>query len=53
MGICIWIVDPNNCIYSYYLHILIYIGLVISIILLILYICTFIFRIKNMGLKVI
>lgn len=51
MGICIWIVDPNNCIYSYYLHILIYIGLVISIILLILYICTFIFRIKKHGFK--
>lgn len=51
MDICFWIVETQDCVFSYYLHILIYIGLVISIILLILYIFVFIFRIKKHGLK--
>lgn len=51
MDLCIWIVDPNNCIYSNYLRILIYIGLFVSVILLILYTSTFIFKTRKGGIK--
>lgn len=51
MDLCIWIVDPNNCIYSNYLHVLIYIGLAVSILLFILYVFTFILKTRKKGIK--
>lgn len=51
MDLCIWIVDANSCLYSSYLLILIHIGLFVSMILLILYTCTFIYKTRKTGIK--